>query len=222
MQSQEKMLLKGNKASMKNLKQYKRKPIYSCIKRLFDFFASFILIIILVFPMLIIGLAVKIDSKGPIIFKQERLGKNGKVFHILKFRSMVVGAESKGVYSNDKDTRLTKVGKFLRNTSLDELPQLFNIFIGQMSFVGPRPVLTYHPWKYSEYDGNQLIMFYVRPGITGWAQINGRKTVEWHKRIDLNVFYVLNRSIWFDIKILFLTVFKVFKNSDNENKGETI
>lgn len=222
MQLRGKTLLKVSKVNMQKLYVYKTKPFYTFLKRVFDFFVSFVLIIILFLPMIIIGLAVKIDSHGPVIFKQERLGKNGKVFKILKFRSMVVGAESKGVYSDDRDKRLTKVGRFLRKTSLDELPQLFNVFVGQMSFVGPRPVLTYHPWKYSEYDSQQLLMFKVRPGITGWAQINGRKTVEWHKRIELNVYYVIKRNIWFDVKIMFLTVLKVFKNSDNENKGKTI
>ena len=201
---------------------YKPKILFSIIKRLFDIFASFILISIFLLPMFIIFIAVKIDSKGPAIFKQQRIGKNGKVFNILKFRSMVVGAESKGVYSDNKDERITKVGKFLRKTSLDEIPQLFNIFIGQMSFVGPRPVLTYHPWPYEQYTEEQLIMFKVRPGITGWAQINGRKTVEWHSRIQMNVWYVLNRSIWIDIKIFFKTIFKVLKNKDNENVGKTV
>ena len=174
--------------------------------------------------MLIVALAIKIDSKGPVLFKQERIGKNGKVFKIYKFRSMRVNSEhtGSGVYSGKGDDRLTKVGKFIRATSIDELPQFLNILKGEMSFIGPRPPLTYHPWKYEEYSDQQKRMFEVRPGITGWAQVNGRKGVEWHKRIQLNVWYVDNVSFWLDVKILFKTIGKVFSNADNENKGATL
>lgn len=172
--------------------------------------------------MLILGLLVKITSKGPIFFKQERLGKNGKIFKMIKFRSMVVGAEAQGVYSDNKDKRVTKVGKFLRKTSLDELPQLINMFIGEMSLIGPRPPLTYHPWPFEQYTDEQKRMFEVRPGMTGWAQINGRKEVEWNKRIELNVWYVDHISFGLDVKIFFKTIFKVFKNEGNENKGATV
>lgn len=193
-------------------------------KRLFDIIFSLLGIIISAIPMLIIAIAIKLDSKGPVIFKQERIGKGGKVFKIWKFRSMCVGAEQtgSGVYSGKGDTRVTKVGKFLRRTSLDEIPQFFSVLKGDMSFIGPRPPLTYHPWPIDQYTEEQLRMFDVRPGITGWAQINGRKDVEWNKRIKLNVWYVDNLSLWLDIKILFLTVFKVFSNADNENVGATV
>ena len=193
-------------------------------ERFFDIVISLLAIIILAIPMLIIVLAVKIDSKGPVIFKQERIGKDGKVFWIYKFRSMCVGAENtgSGVYSGEGDTRVTKVGKFLRATSLDELPQFFNVLKGDMSFIGPRPPLTYHPWTLDKYTEEQKRMFEVRPGITGWAQVNGRKEVEWNKRIKLNVWYVDNVSLWLDIKIIFMTVFKVFTNADNENTGATV
>ena len=193
-------------------------------KRLFDFILAFLGIIILSIPMLIIAIAIKCDSKGPVIFKQERVGKKGKVFKIYKFRSMCVGAEQtgSGVYSGKGDSRVTKVGKILRATSLDELPQFFNLLKGDMSLVGPRPPLTYHPWTWDEYTDEQKRMFDVRPGITGWAQVNGRKEVEWNKRIKLNVWYVDHVSLWLDIKILFKTVAKVFLNSDNENTGATV
>lgn len=193
-------------------------------KRVLDIFLSFILIVILAFPMLIIAIAVKCDSKGPVVFKQERLGKNGKIFKIYKYRSMCVGAEKMegGVYSDKKDARVTKVGKFLRATSLDEILQLFNLIKGDMSFIGPRPPLTYHPWPIEEYTEEQRKMFNVRPGITGWAQVNGRKEVEWHKRIELNVWYVEHLSFWLDLKIIFKTIGKVFSNANNENKGETV
>ena len=193
-------------------------------KRLFDILLSLLGILILSPILIIISVAVLIDSKGPIIFKQQRIGKNGKIFNIYKFRSMCVGAEKtgSGVYSGKNDARVTRVGKVLRATSLDELPQFFNVLFGHMSFIGPRPPLTYHPWTYDKYSKEQLKMFNVRPGITGWAQVNGRKEVEWNKRIKLNVYYVENLSFWLDLKIIFMTVGKVLKNSNNENVGATV
>ena len=193
-------------------------------KRFFDILIALLGLIIAAIPMLFIAIAIKLNSKGPVIFKQERVGKKGKVFKIYKFRSMCVGAEKtgSGVYSGKGDARVTKVGKILRATSLDELPQFFNLLKGDMSLVGPRPPLTYHPWTWDKYTDEQKRMFDVRPGITGWAQVNGRKDVEWNKRIRLNVWYVDHVSLWLDIKILFMTVFKVFSNADNENKGATV
>ncbi len=193
-------------------------------KRFFDIILSLIGIIILAIPMLIIAIAIKIDSKGPVIFKQERIGKGGKVYKIWKFRTMCVGAErtGSGVYSGKGDPRVTKVGNFLRKSSLDEIMQLFCVLFGTMSFIGPRPPLTYHPWTIDKYTDEQRKMFNVRPGITGWAQVNGRKEVEWHKRIELNVWYVEHLSFWLDIKILFKTVGKVFTNANNENVGATV
>ncbi|MBQ3235318.1 MAG: sugar transferase, partial [Clostridia bacterium] len=193
-------------------------------KRLFDIVFSLIGIAVLSPILLIVAVAVKLDSRGPVIFKQQRIGKNGKVFNIYKFRSMCVGAEKtgSGVYSGKGDARVTRVGRFIRASSLDELPQFFNILFGHMSFIGPRPPLTYHPWPYDKYTEEQLKMFKVRPGVTGWAQINGRKEVEWNKRIQLNVWYVENLSFLLDLKILFKTIFKVFSNANNENKGATV
>ena len=193
-------------------------------KRLFDILLSLTGIIIAGIPMLLVAVAVKIDSKGPAIFKQERLGVGGKVFNIYKFRSMCVNAEhtGSGVYSGKGDARVTRVGKILRATSIDELPQMFNILKGDMSFVGPRPPLTYHPWPLAEYTDEQRRMFEVRPGITGWAQINGRKKVEWNERIKLNIWYVDHVSLFLDIKILFRTVFKVVTNADNVSEGATV
>lgn len=191
-------------------------------KRFMDIIVSLIAIIVLALPMGIIALLVKLQDGGPAIFRQERLGKGGKSFYILKFRTMIIDAEKGGVYSDNKDPRVTKIGNILRKTSLDELPQFFNILRGDMSFIGPRPPLTYHPWPITEYTEEQFKMFDVRPGITGWAQVNGRKAVEWNKRIELNVWYVENVSLWLDIKILFMTVFKVLSNADNENIGATV
>lgn len=192
------------------------------LKRAIDIILALILLIISSPILLISAIAVKIDSKGPVIFKQKRLGLNGKEFNIYKFRSMCVGAEKGGVYSDNNDKRITKVGSVLRKTSIDELPQIINILKGDMSFIGPRPPLTYHPWSIEQYTKEQLKMFNVRPGITGWAQVNGRKAVEWNKRIELNTWYVDNVSLCLDIKICFMTVFKVFTNADNENVGETV
>ena len=193
------------------------------MKRLIDVILCSIGIIILSPVFLITALLIKLESRGPIIFKQERLGKNGNIFKIYKFRSMCVGAEKtgSGVYSGKNDSRVTKVGKIIRATSIDELPQFFNILKGDMSIIGPRPALTYHPWKYEEYNDEQKHMFDIRPGVTGWAQINGRKEVEWPRRIELNVWYVRNVSFLLDIKIFFMTIFKVFTNADNENTTET-
>ena len=192
------------------------------LKRFFDIFGAVIGILIAGIPMLIVALCIKLDSPGPVLFKQDRIGKDGKVFKILKFRSMCVGAEKGGVYSDNKDSRVTRVGKIIRATSLDELPQFFNVLAGHMSFIGPRPPLTYHPWPLADYTDQQRRMFEVRPGITGWTQTHGRKDVEWHRRIELNVWYVDHLTLWLDIKILFLTIFKVLTNADNENKGATV
>ena len=194
------------------------------IKRLLDVILAFLLLILLSPILFFAAIAIKLESQGPVIFKQQRLGLNGKEFCIYKFRSMCVGAEKtgSGVYSDKNDTRVTRVGRFLRATSIDELPQLLNILKGEMSFIGPRPPLTYHPWTIDKYSDEQRRMFEVRPGITGWAQINGRKAVEWNKRIEMNVWYVDHLTLWLDVKIFFMTIFKVFTNADNENIGKTV
>lgn len=197
--------------------------MYLFFKRTFDITASFLGLILLSWLLIITAVAIRIESKGPVIFKQERLGKGGKVFKIYKFRSMCVGAEhtGSGVYSGKGDARVTKVGRIIRATSIDELPQLVNILKGDMSLIGPRPPLTYHPWPVEQYTEEQFRMFDVRPGVTGWAQINGRKDVEWNKRIELNCWYTENVSFMLDLKIFFVSIFKVFTNADNENTKET-
>lgn len=197
--------------------------MYKYLKRFIDFSLALIALIILFIPLLIVAIAIKIDSKGPIIFKQDRLGKNGKVFKIWKFRSMCVGAEKQGsgVYSFKGDNRVTRMGRIIRITSIDELPQLINILKGDMALIGPRPALTYHPWPYEKYTEHQKHMFDVLPGVTGWAQVNGRKEVPWPQRIELNVWYAQNMSLWLDLKIFFMTIFKVIINANNENINET-
>lgn len=194
------------------------------VKRALDILIALLGLLIASPVLLLTAIAVKLDSKGPAIFKQPRLGLNGRVFNIYKFRSMKVGSEhtGTGVYSRKDDVRVTRVGKFIRATSIDELPQLINLLNGTMSAIGPRPALTYHPWRYEEYTEEQKKMFLVRPGVTGWAQVNGRKDVEWHRRIELNVWYVENVSFMLDVKILFRTIFKVIVNADNVNVENTL
>ncbi len=192
------------------------------IKRVLDFTFALIGLILAAIPMGIVAIAIKMESRGPVIFKQDRIGYKGKVYKMYKFRSMCVGAEKGGVYSDNTDTRVTRVGKFIRATSIDELPQLVNVLKGDMALIGFRSPLTYHPWPWDEYTEEQKKMFNVRPGITGWAQVNGRKTVEWNRRIELNVWYAEHVSFLLDLKILFLTVYKVLANADNENIGETV
>lgn len=183
-------------------------------KGLIDFILSLCATIILSPVMLIIAIAIKIDSKGPVLFFQERLGKDGKVFKIIKFRTMVVNAENIGDgidVKSDKDDRITRVGKFLRKTSLDELPQFINILKGDMSLIGPRPPVTYHPHKYEEYPENQKRRFCIRPGITGLAQIRVRNNATWDERIEIDLEYIDNISFLKDVKIFILTFFKIFK-----------
>ena len=192
-------------------------------KRFFDVFVSLVALACCWPILLIVAIAIKLESKGPVIFKQTRLGRFGKPFQIYKFRSMCIGAEKQGSgqYSFKNDPRVTKVGKFIRATSIDELPQLINILRGEMSLIGFRPPLTYHPWPFEEYTQEQKKMFEMRPGVTGWAQIHGRKEVMWDDRIKMNIYYVENASFMLDFRIFFTTIWKVLSNADNENKTAT-
>ena len=190
----------------------KKKPIYSFFKRAFDLFCSFLAIILLALPMLIVALAVKLDSKGPVFFKQDRVGKNKKIFKILKFRSMYVDTDTNAPTHqlDHANAHITKVGKFIRKTSIDELPQLFNIFAGQMSFVGPRPALWNQDDLIAErdrYHAND-----VKPGLTGLAQISGRDELEIPVKAKFDGEYVEKRGFFYDIGLLFRTVFSVFRH----------
>lgn len=197
--------------------------MYIFIKRIFDIFLAIVLIILLIAPMLLISLLVKLDSKGPILFQQKRVGKAGKTFTILKFRTMILNAESMGtgLDSFKGDNRVTKIGKVLRDSSLDELPQLFNILIGDMSFVGPRPPVTYSPYKYEDYPESVKKRFVMKPGVTGLAQINGRNNLDWDEKFKYDIEYVDKVSFLLDLKIMILTGIKVIKNEgayDSTNK----
>ena len=198
--------------------------MYSHFKRASDVIISVLMLIALSPILLIVAILIKLASKGPAIFKQERIGLNGKVFNIYKFRSMCVGAEKmgSGQYSFKGDSRVTRIGKIIRTLSIDELPQLVNIIKGDMSLIGPRPVLTYHPWKFNEYSNEQKKRFTVRPGVTGLAQINGRKALDWNERIKFDIYYTENLSLLLDIDIFFKTIIKIICASNNENTKETI
>ena len=182
------------------------------IKRAFDLFASIsLLILLIIFPvMIIVPILIKIDSKGPAIFTQDRTGKNGKIFKIYKFRTMRIPEDSLDENGNmlEPKKRITKLGAILRKTSIDELAQLFNIINGTMSFVGPRPTLPYQSERYNERQKKRHDM---RPGITGWAQVNGRNELTWSEKLEYDVEYIEKFSLLFDIKILFKTVAVVLK-----------
>lgn len=190
--------------------------IQNKLKRFFDFFVSIVVLYITAPLLIILSIAIKVTSRGPVFFKQERLGKNGQIFNIIKFRTMVDNAINigSGLSTFEGDPRVTRVGIFLRKTSLDELPQLFNIIKGDMSIVGPRPPVPHHPRKYNEYPEHQIKRFSVKPGVTGYAQVKGRNSLTWDERIEYDVKYVIKQSILMDFIIIMLTIIKVLKTDD--------
>lgn len=180
------------------------------MKRLIDLTISVIALLIFLPVIFVVAILVKINLGSPVIFKQERPGKYGKPFYIYKFRSMKDTRDEFGELLPDSE-RLTKFGRIIRKLSLDELPQLINVIKGDMSLVGPRPLcMEYLPY----YTETERKRFNVNPGITGWAQVNGRNNTTWDERFSLDVWYVEHISIWLDIKILFLTILKVVKSED--------
>lgn len=185
------------------------------IKRIIDVIGSFMGIILLSPLLIILSVLIKLDSKGPVIFKQERLGKNGKTFNIFKFRTMIINAENIGdglSVKSDNDSRITKVGNFLRKTSLDEIPQLFNVLKGDMSLVGPRPPVTYFPYNgYENYPEWAKKRFEFKPGVTGLTQVTVRNSVSWDERIKVDLKYIDNFSIIKDVKLIFRTAYRVIK-----------
>ena len=158
--------------------------------------------------MLVCAIGVKLSSKGPVFFKQQRVGKNKKTFNMYKFRSMVVNDEQDTAWSSKEDSRRTKFGSFLRKTSLDELPQFFNVLKGDMSIVGPRPEIPFYVEQFKEEIPLYMVRHQIRPGITGWAQIKGlRGDTSIKDRIEHDIYYAEHWSIWFDVKIIFITIF---------------
>lgn len=192
------------------------------VKRLMDIVLSFIGLMVLLLPLLIVALLIRLDSKGPIFFLQERIGQYGKTFRIIKFRTMVVGAEHMGsglqIYSF-KDTRITKVGLFLRTTSMDELPQLINILKGDMSLVGPRPPVTYAPYAgYTSYPEWAKNRFLIKPGLTGSAQIKYRNNVKWEQRMREDIHYLERISFTTDALLLFKTATKIIEKDPEQSE----
>jgi len=186
------------------------------MKRLFDLVVALLLLPSIFLMCLMIAFFVKIKLGSPVIFAQRRPGLNGNIFNMIKFRTMTNECDTNGVLLPDS-VRLAKFGKFLRSTSLDELPSLWSVLKGDMSLVGPRPLLVeYLPL----YSGMQSRRHEVRPGITGWAQVNGRNSISWDEKFELDVWYVDNQSIWLDVKILWLTVKKVLVRDGITAQGD--
>ncbi len=195
------------------------RKFHFALKRTFDIVVSlFFIILLTVIPVLIVvPLVIKLTSKGPAIFTQERVGKGMKPFKMYKFRTMIVEQYDENGDEIMSEDRITKIGRILRKTSLDELPQLFNILNGTMSIVGPRPMLDYQAPRC---EGEEVLRFEVRPGMTGLAQAKGRNNLGWPERIKYDIEYVKTFTFWLDIKILVLTVVMVFKHTGTEVKPE--
>ncbi len=199
---------------------YKKKPFYDFIKRVFDICFSFFLLVILSWFILLVALLVLLTSKGPAFYLHERIGKNGKPFKLIKFRTMKqdprpiqeqLTPEQYAEYLKDfkviNDPRVTKMGNFLRKTSIDEIPQLLNILAGHMSFVGPRPLIQVETERFGEYRETLLK---VKPGLTGHWAVNGRNCTTYQKRMELELYYVTHRNFWMDVAIFFKTIGVVF------------
>ncbi len=202
--------------------------VNSFLKRLFDIISSLAAVLVLIPLWVVTAVIIKKDSKGPILFKQARRTKNGRVFQMLKFRSMVVNAESMeaGLFNYENDPRVTKAGRFLRNSSIDELPQLFNILKGDMSIVGPRPCVSYELGDFDTLNKRYKKRFQMKAGLTGLAQVMGRNDISWDEKVAYDNQYVddfRRYGILIDIKILFLSVLKVFeKEGIYENKENSL
>jgi lipopolysaccharide/colanic/teichoic acid biosynthesis glycosyltransferase len=186
------------------------------LKRIFDIFLVLLSVPILILIYLSVALMVRLKLGSPVLFKQPRPGLNGHIFNMIKFRSMTNESSTGGILLSDSN-RSTKFGQFLRSTSLDELPGLWSVFKGDMSLVGPRPLLVEYLPLYSE---RQSRRHEVRPGITGWAQVNGRNAISWDEKFALDVWYIDNQSIWLDVKILWLTVKKVIVRDGITAQGD--
>jgi Undecaprenyl-phosphate glucose phosphotransferase len=187
------------------------------LKRGFDFIFAFLSLVLLFPLLLLLALLVRFTSRGPVLYRQERMGLDGRTFHMLKFRSMRIDAEAQtgAVWAVKDDGRRTAIGSFLRSSSLDELPQLWNVLVGDMSIVGPRPERPVFVGKFKHEIPNYMLRHRVKTGITGWAQVNGwRGDTSLEKRIECDLFYIRNWSLWLDMKILLMTLFKGFVNKN--------
>ena len=193
------------------------KTLNLILKRIFDIIASAVFLIILLPVMIAVALIIKFTSKGPVFFNQIRIGKDKKEFKMFKFRTMIVEQFDSDGNEIMSENRITKVGKWLRKLSLDELPQLLNILNGTMSIIGPRPMLDYQAPRCI---GEENLRFEMRPGLTGYAQIKGRNNIIWEERIQYDIEYVKNYTFWLDIVILFKTVLLVFKKSGTDVKPD--
>jgi len=204
-----------------NVNMYRKKPIYAFVKRFFDIVLSLIALVLFSWLFLILAICVKLTSKGPVFYGHERVGKNGKMFKVWKFRSMkcdnrpleeILTKEQLEEFKRDfkitNDPRVTKIGNFMRKTSLDELPQLINILIGNMSIVGWRPILQE---ELDRYKDNKELLTKIKPGLTGFWASHGRSSTSYDERIKMELFYVVKRSLWLDIRIIFHTFFGVLR-----------
>lgn len=196
--------MKEKLLNLKNPEYESSKLMQKILKRLFDIILSILLVSLLSPLLLLICLFIKLTSKGPIFFRQERLGYKGTKFWIYKFRTMVVNATKigTGLYVTEGDNRITCIGRILRTLHLDEIPQIINVLKGEMSFVGPRPAIPYH---YDYYEEWEKVRLDVLPGITGWAQVHGANAINWDERIKLDIWYVNHWSVGLDLYIIFLT-----------------
>jgi lipopolysaccharide/colanic/teichoic acid biosynthesis glycosyltransferase len=191
------------------------------IERVIDITVACLALLVLALPLALIALAIKLESRGPVFYKQWRAGRNGVPFSMVKFRTMLDGAEHMGLKLEvaRNDSRITRVGNLLRIWSVDEFPQLFNILHGEMSLVGPRPARLDQIEKFDEEERKRMV---VKPGLTGWAQVNGRNLLTWKERIQLDLWYVSHESFWLNLKILFKTVWVAFIARSGQNGPEGI
>jgi len=190
-------------------------------RRIFDVVVSLLVVVFVLSWMVpLVGLAILLESRGPVFFVQARSGKNNRSFPCLKFRSMVKNNSAEHRQATRNDSRVTRVGRFLRRTSIDEFPQFLNVLKGDMSIVGPRPHMLKHTSDYSELLDQFMIRQFVKPGITGWAQVNGyrgetRDLIQMQRRIEHDIWYLENWSLWLDVRIVFMTVFNLFRREAN-------
>ncbi len=219
--SQATLCMVGNYPMMSLRRDPLNNPIPRIIKRMFDLCFSFVVLVLSPLWILPISLLVKISSPGPVFFKQQRTGENGHKFYCYKFRTMQVNADCDTMQATKNDARTTKIGSFLRKTNLDELPQLFNVFKGEMSLVGPRPHMLKHTQDYSKIINQYMVRHYIKPGLTGWAQVNGyrgetKEDWQMQKRVDFDIWYMENWSFSLDLKIIFITIYQMlFKQDKN-------